>query len=152
MLDCADPLLVPDKKKNGGGNYLDNGTEYYPRAVYEAVKMLQREYQVEVPIFITENGTYGCNEQIQPDNQIHDEQRIKYLKGFLYWISKAMEEGADIRGYYVWSLLDNWEWSAGYEPRYGLVHVDYETQQRIQKDSAKWYTGIAGTKELVIVL
>lgn len=63
-----------------------------------------------------------------------------------------MEEGADIRGYYVWSLLDNWEWSAGYEPRYGLVHVDYETQQRIQKDSAKWYTGIAGTKELVIVL
>ena len=152
VLDCADPLLVPDKKKNGGGNYLDNGTEYYPRAVYEAVKMLQREYQVEVPIFITENGTYGCNEQIQPDNQIHDEQRIKYLKGFLYWISKAMEEGADIRGYYVWSLLDNWEWSAGYEPRYGLVHVDYETQQRIQKDSAKWYTGIAGTKELVIVL
>ena len=148
VLDCADPAMITEKKKNGGGNYLDNGTEYYPRAVYEAIAMLKRDYQINIPIYITENGTYDCNEQILQGNQIHDEQRIKYLKGFLYWISRSIEEGADIRGYYVWSLLDNWEWSAGYEPRYGMVHVDYDTQQRILKDSAKWYGRVAGTKEL----
>lgn len=55
------------------------------------------------------------------------------------WIHKAMEEGADIRGYYAWSLLDNWEWSAGYTYRFGLVHTDFETQERVLKDSALWY-------------
>ena len=61
------------------------------------------------------------------------------MNGFLEWISKALEEGIDIRGYYAWSLFDNWEWSAGYSMRFGLIHVDFETQERIWKDSAYWY-------------
>jgi len=95
--------------------------------------------EIGIPIYITENGTYNCNETLQVDGKIHDFQRIKYIEGFLYWIHKAIEEGADIRGYYAWSLLDNWEWSAGYEYRFGLVHTDFDTQKRICKDSAHWY-------------
>lgn len=141
VLDCAEPELMQTEKreKNLGGNYLDNGNEYYPKAVYDAIHILNDEYQIGIPIYITENGTFNCNEEVQPDGRIHDQQRIKYLKGFLYWIHKAMEEGADIRGYYAWSLMDNWEWGAGYTYRFGLVHTDFETQNRIWKDSAYWY-------------
>jgi beta-glucosidase len=140
-LACADSSLL-DRKKGGtnqGGNFLDNGSEFYPKAVYDAVQILNKEFEIGIPIYITENGTYNCNEAIQADGKIHDTQRIKYLEGFLYWIHKAMEEGADIRGYYVWSLLDNWEWSAGYGSRFGLIHTDYDTQKRTCKDSGNWY-------------
>lgn len=147
VLDCSEPGISPERKQNGG-NFMENGTEYYPRAVYEAVEMLRKEYEVDIPIYITENGTYNCNEAVTADNKIHDTQRSEYIRGFLYWISKAIEEGADIRGYYVWSLLDNWEWCAGYNMRYGLVHVDFDTQKRIPKDSAEWYAAVAGTKEM----
>lgn len=149
VLDCADPEWIANRKIGPGGNFMDNGQEYYPKAVYDAVKLLEKEYQLserKVPIYITENGTFNCNEEVCADGQIHDGQRIEYIKGFLYWIHKAMEEGADIRGYYVWSLLDNWEWSAGNTYRFGLVHVDYETQERLWKDSAKWYAETAENK------
>ena len=147
VLDCSEQGVMPERKQNGG-NFMENGTEYYPRAVYEAIEMLRKEYEVDIPIYITENGTYNCNEAVTADNRIHDTQRTEYIRGFLYWISKAIQEGADIRGYYVWSLLDNWEWCAGHNMRYGLVHVDFDTQKRIPKDSAKWYAAVAGTKEM----
>ena len=140
VIDCADPELLNRKKKeHTGGNFQDNGNEFYPKAVYDAIKILNEEYRINIPIYVTENGTYNCQETVTPDGKIHDRERITYLKGFLYWIHKAMEEGADIRGYYVWSLLDNWEWSAGYTSRFGLTHVDFDTQKRIIKDSGKWY-------------
>lgn len=148
VLDCAEPGLMEKAAGNGeggkrsmnlGGNYMDNGNEYYPKAVYDAVHILNDTYKIGIPIYITENGTFNCNETVQPDGRIHDEQRIQYIRGFLGWIHKAMEEGADIRGYYAWSLLDNWEWSAGYTYRFGLVHTDFETQERVLKDSALWY-------------
>ena len=147
VLDCAEPESVPDRKKNGG-NFMENGMEFYPKAVYEAVKMLKKDYQLTIPIYITENGTCNCNERVQEDGRIRDEQRIEYIRGNLYWIAKAIEEGADIRGYYVWSLLDNWEWCAGFESRFGLVHVDFDTQKRTVKDSGRWYAGVAGSGEL----
>ena len=127
---------------------MENGTEYYPRAVYEAVEMLRKEYQLAIPVYITENGTCNCGEQVQDGGRIRDTQRIEYLRGNLYWIARAMEEGADIRGYYVWSLLDNWEWCAGFESRFGLVHVDFDTQERLVKDSGKWYAQVAGSGEM----
>ena len=61
------------------------------------------------------------------------------MNGFLEWISKAIQEGIDIRGYYAWSLFDNWEWGAGYSMRFGLIHTDFVTQKRVWKDSAYWY-------------
>lgn len=140
VVDCADEtLLKKEKKKHTGGNYMDNGTEYYPKAVYDAVHILKNDYNVNIPIYITENGTYNCGEELTEDGMVHDLERIKYVEGFLYWISKAMEEGADIRGYYLWSLMDNWEWCIGFTQRYGIVHTDFKTQERICKDSALWY-------------
>ena len=107
-----------------------------------------KDYKIEIPIFITENGTYNCNEDIQSDGKIHDDQRIAYHKEFLYWIRKAMDEGIDVKGYYAWSLLDNWEWTAGYKNRFGLVHVDFKTQKRIWKDSAYWYQNMIKTRSI----
>lgn len=140
VVDCADDTLKQmEDQKSLGGNFMDNGSEFYPKAVYNAIKIMQKNYDIQIPIYITENGTFNCNEEVTQDGKVHDEERIKYLEGFLYWIGQAIEEGADVRGYYVWSLLDNWEWSAGHTYRYGLVHTNYENLSRICKDSAYWY-------------
>ena len=138
VLDCADESLI-EKHESFGGNFMDNGSEYYPKAVYDALHILKEEYGLQIPIIITENGTHNCGEEICSDGKIHDWERIEYVKGFLTWIHKAIDEGIDVRGYYLWSLMDNWEWSAGYTYQYGLVHTDFETQRRIWKDSAYWY-------------
>lgn len=152
VVTSGEPHIMEQMKKNRnlGGNFMDNGNEFYPKAVYDAIHILKEKYKVEIPIYITENGTYNCQEEIQSDGKIHDVQRIEYIKGFLYWIHKAMEEGADIRGYYAWSLLDNWEWSAGFDYRFGLIHVDYDTQERIWKDSGIWYSDLVKTHEFKV--
>ncbi len=143
VLDCAEPgLMETEKKYNAGGTFMDNGTEYYPKAVYDALHILTDDYKINIPIYITENGTYNCEEEMTREGKIHDSTRIQYIKGFLTWIQKAIEEGIDVRGYYAWSLIDNWEWSGGYTYRFGLVHTDFETQERIWKDSAYWYKKI----------
>ena len=139
VLDCCEPELVKKEKEVKGGNYLDNGKEFYPKAIYDAIHILNDKYKIGIPIYVTENGTFNCSEEICEDGRIHDQQRIQYLEGFLSWIQKAIDEGADIRGYYLWSLLDNWEWCGGFNARYGLIHNDAQSQQRIWKDSAYWY-------------
>ena len=101
--------------------------------------ILRDRYNLSIPVYVTENGTFNCGETVEADGRIHDTKRIEYLEGFLYWISRAVQEGSDIRGYYVWSLMDNWEWNAGCALRYGICHTDFSTQKRIPKDSALWY-------------
>ena len=101
--------------------------------------MMHERYGIKIPIYITENGTYNCNEEIV-DGKIHDADRIKYVEGFLKWIEKAIDEGYDVRSYYLWSLMDNFEWSAGNSFRFGITHTDFNTQKRIWKDSAYWYS------------
>lgn len=146
VVDCADPSLLHESNaKHTGGNFMDNGEEYYPKAVYDAVQILKDDYHLDIPVYITENGTNNCSEEIAEDGRIHDTDRIRYINGFLEWISRAVEEGFDIRGYYAWSLLDNWEWCLGLSCRYGLVHTDFETQKRIWKDSAYWYKHVIET-------
>jgi beta-glucosidase len=147
VVDCAEPGLMDSERKiSEGGNYMDNGMEFYPQAVYDALYILKDDYKISIPIYITENGTCNCEEEICQDGKIHDKQRIQYIQGFLSWIHRAIEEGIDVRGYYAWSLLDNWEWSAGYKARYGMVHTDFTTQQRILKDSARWYKNMISQK------
>ena len=90
------------------------------------------------PIFITENGMAG-NDWIHLDGQVHDPARIDYLKRHIGKVKEAIDDGIDIRGYFVWSLMDNFEWSSGYSKRFGLIHIDYETQKRTPKDSYYWY-------------
>jgi beta-glucosidase len=89
------------------------------------------------PIVITENGA-AFNDAVVRD-AVHDADRIAFLDAHICAVRKAMDAGIDVRGYLVWSILDNFEWSDGYGPRFGLVRVDYATQRRILKDSYHWY-------------
>ena len=81
----------------------------------------------------------GCHDNIAPDGKVHDNDRITFLDSYIGALQKAMEEGADVRGYFLWTFLDNFEWNDGYKQRFGLVYVDYQSQKRIVKDSAFWY-------------
>ena len=81
----------------------------------------------------------SCHDVVSVDGKVHDPNRIDFLGKYLYELRKSAEDGTDIRGYFQWSLMDNFEWAKGYSERFGLVYVDYVTQQRILKDSAYWY-------------
>ena len=97
-----------------------------------------------LPVYITENGQ-SCNDRVHMDGQVHDPERIDFLHRYLLELSKAVEEGLDLRGYLQWSFLDNFEWNSGYGERFGIVYVDYRTCQRIPKDSARWYAKVIET-------
>ncbi|MHA7269664.1 family 1 glycosylhydrolase [Arthrobacter sp. HLT1-20] len=90
------------------------------------------------PIYITENGA-AINDGPDPVGRVRDARRIEYTDGHLRALKDAMDAGVDVRGYFHWSLLDNFEWAAGFSQRFGLVHVDYATQKRTPKDSFHWY-------------
>lgn len=110
-----------------------------PEALKWGVKFLYERYKL--PIYITENGI-GCYDVISLDNQVHDPLRIDFLNRYLLKLREAIDEGADVAGYFQWSLMDNFEWCQGYRKRFGLIYVDYETQKRIIKDSGYWYRKI----------
>ena len=90
------------------------------------------------PVFITENGM-SAHDAVSLDGKVHDPNRIDFLHRYLLALEKAVDDGADIRGYFLWSFMDNFEWAKGYTERFGIVYVNYETQERIPKDSAYWY-------------
>jgi len=96
------------------------------------------------PLFITENGMADID-WISLDGKVHDPQRIDYLNKYLIEIKKSIKDGADVRGYFVWSFMDNFEWSEGYKPRFGLVYIDYKTLERTVKDSGYWYKKVIKT-------
>lgn len=122
-----------------GGNFLDNGLEFYPKAAYDALQMVRDDYGWTGPVYITENGVSDGPSSADP---LEDDERIAYVGGFLEWISRAVAEGADVRGYYCWSLMDNYEWAAAYTQRYGLYRLDPDTFDRIPKKSAGWYRDV----------
>lgn len=133
----ADPEIWAQSNPHPGGNYLDNGLEFYPRAVYEALEMLEADYGWRGPVMITENGMAdGPTSAVDP---LTDDERIAYMSGFLEWIGRALDEGRDIRAYYAWSLMDNFEWSAGFSMKFGISHVDPVTLDRTPKASGLWY-------------
>jgi beta-glucosidase len=91
----------------------------------------------DIPIYITENG-YARKDEIEADGRVHDKERIEYLKQHLSVCSELIKAGMNIKGYFVWSIIDNFEWAKGYTKRFGIVHVDFFTQKRTPKDSA-WF-------------
>ena len=117
----------------------DTGWPITPEVLYWAPKFLYERYQL--PVIITENGMANAD-FVMSDGQVHDPQRIEYLKGYIGNLQKAVEEGVPVLGYNYWSILDNFEWTAGYAKRFGLIHVDYRTQKRTLKDSALWYAQV----------
>jgi beta-glucosidase len=114
----------------------DMGWEIYPQGLPELLAKLKGEYDLP-PIYITENGM--ANPDTVQDGQVNDAKRIEFVKMHLDALAQAMATGVDVRGYFLWSLLDNFEWNSGYAKRFGIVHVDYATQKRTPKDSAHWY-------------
>jgi len=111
--------------------------EIAPDGLRDVLLVLHREYAPRT-IVITENGA-AYQDTATADGRVHDERRSDYLARHVAAAAEALAAGVPLRGYYVWSLLDNFEWSLGYTRRFGLVHVDYETQRRTPKDSAEWY-------------
>jgi beta-glucosidase len=115
------------------------GWEIDPSGLHDMLARLQREYGV--PLYVTENGA-AFADVVGPDGGVADPQRVAYLDGHFRAALRALADGVDLRGYFVWSLLDNFEWAYGYSKRFGLVYVDYATQQRIPKDSARWFAQV----------
>ena len=122
------------------------GWEICPEALYDLVLRLRREY-TQLPIYITENGA-AFDDVLTSDNHVHDTQRIDYIKRHLSKIAEANMQGANVQGYFLWSLLDNFEWAYGYSKKFGIVHVDFETQERSLKDSALWYQGVIRSRTI----
>lgn len=145
----TDTSAIYKKIRNAGGNFSDSGDEFYPKSIYDALHILKNDYNVAVPIIITENGTRDETEKVV-DGMIRDEFRIRYVQGFLEWLHKAIQEGIDVRGYYLWSLIDNFEWTAGYDFKYGIIANDRTTQRRNFKDSALWYGDIAKNNRIIV--
>jgi beta-glucosidase len=125
------------------GPATDIGWEVWPRAIYDLLMRITRDYQ-RPAIEITESGC-AYNDGLDHDGMVHDNRRIEYHRAYLTNVARAIQEGADVRGYHAWTLIDNFEWSEGYGQRFGLVHVDFATQKRTIKESGKWYADVALT-------
>lgn len=134
--------FVQDSKINyqdfpGNLKKTEMGWEICPEVFYDLILRLRKEY-TRIPIYITENGA-AFDDFLTEEKRIHDTERIDYVRRHLEKIAELNGQGADIRGYFLWSLLDNFEWAYGYSKRFGILYVDYNTQDRIFKDSALWY-------------
>lgn len=121
-----------------------------PECLYWGIKFLSERYS-HLPIYVTENGM-ACHDVVSLDGKVHDPNRIDFLDRYISELQKVTDEGADVRGYFLWTFLDNFEWSEGYHERFGLIHVDFETQKRIPKDSAYWYRDVCASNGQILYI
>jgi beta-glucosidase len=128
------------------GPKTDRGWEVWPSALYDVVTRITRDFN-RPQIEITESG---CSYNDGPDASgvIRDTRRIEYHRQYLQALARAIADGADVRGYHAWTLLDNFEWAEGFSQRFGLAYVDFKTQQRTIKESGKWYAKVAARNAL----
>ena len=146
-LSHAQQWLFPVKMVGGEqGPKTDCGWEIWPRALYDVVTRITRDFNRPV-IEVTESGC-AYNDAPDPTGVIHDTRRIEYHRQYLQTLARAMADGADVRGYHAWSLLDNFEWAEGFSQRFGLTYVDFKTQRRTIKESARWYAKVAAGNAL----
>ena len=136
--------LFKDVKNSEPAEYSDIGWEIAPHAFTELLVNLNKQYDLP-PMFITENGAACADEII--DGNINDIQRVRYLNDHINAVNNAIESGVDIRGYFAWSLMDNFEWAEGYSKRFGLCYVDYETQKRTIKQSGHDYRALLNSRK-----
>ncbi len=126
--------LVKAEKRNVP--VTDMNWEVYPEGLYKILKKFNAYTQIK-KIYITENGAAFSDKVI--NGEVNDPLRIDFLQRYLKQLLKAKQEGYKVKGYFIWTLTDNFEWAEGYNPRFGIVHVDFETQERTIKNSGKWY-------------
>jgi beta-glucosidase len=117
-----------------------------PSGLSDVLQSLRGRYG-DLPIIITENGA-AFHDNKDEQGRIDDPKRIEYLRSHLRSIQDARAKGCNVRGYFVWTLIDTWEWTDGYDPRYGLVYLDLDTQQRIPKSSFSWYSSVIRSGKL----
>ncbi len=129
------PTIVTDNSE-----FTEMGWEVAPRSLFRLLNRLHFDYQ-PANIYITENGA-AFPDKVCKEGHVHDDRRLAYLKEHFKAAHDAIQCGAPLRGYFVWSFMDNFEWAFGYTKRFGVVYVDYETQQRIVKESGKWYSQV----------
>jgi len=122
--------------KNRGVKTTEMGWEVYPEGIYHLLHKFAA-YDPKKKIYVTENGA-AFPDTVTPDGRVHDPDRTQFLQDYLAQVLRAQREGVNVQGYLVWSYCDNFEWAEGYRTRFGLVHVDFDTQQRIIKDSGLW--------------
>lgn len=128
--------VKPKKLVESEDELTDMGWEIYPAGIYEMLKKWGT-YPGVKKIYVTENGS-AWPDKVE-NGVVNDEKRINFFKGYLEQVLKAKKEGVPVKGYFVWTLMDNFEWAEGYHPRFGLVHVDFETQKRTIKNSGLWF-------------
>ncbi len=137
----ADPAGgAPLEVRAPDGRLTEMGWEVYPAGIYELLTRVHREYGAS-SIYVTENGA-AFGDVRGHDGRVRDPERIEYLAAYLDAVARAIAEGVPVHGYFVWSLLDNFEWSLGYGRRFGLVYVDYPTLERVPKDSFSWFRSL----------
>jgi beta-glucosidase len=119
----------------------DMGWEIQPDGLHRLLVRLHEEYP-RLPVYLTETGA-AFDDRPGADGTVHDPDRIEFLDSYLRAVHRAIDDGVDVRGFYYWSFMDNFEWAFGYAKRFGLVHVDYANQQRTPKSSARWYAGLS---------
>jgi beta-glucosidase len=129
-----------------GSEYTDMGWEVCAPAFRRTLNRMNNDYKLP-PIYITENGA-AYQDIVSADGKIHDERRLDYLRQHFIQVRHAMQDGVDVRGYFVWSLLDNFEWGHGNTKRFGIVRVDYDTLKRTIKDSGDWYARVIATNSV----
>jgi beta-glucosidase len=134
LADAYDGVTV------AGAHYTEMAWEVYPQGLTDLLLRLHREYGI-ASLYVTENGA-AFNDHWDGDGRVQDPQRVAYLQEYIRAGARALEQGAPLRGYFVWSLLDNFEWERGYRLRYGIVYIDYPTQRRVIKDSGRWYQSL----------
>jgi len=131
-------LLKVDKIE--GRTYSEMGWEVYPRGLYDLLMRVDKDYN-HPTIYITENGM-ACKDDIITNGIVQDDDRLNFLRDYFEAAHQAILDGVNLKGYFVWSLMDNFEWLEGYSKRFGLIRVDYNTQERIWKKSAHWYQNV----------
>lgn len=135
------PMEITSVKNKGTKEFDDLGyNQIYPQGIYEFIMDIQQNYD-PIKIFIGENGI-PTHDIVDRNGEINDSNRIDYLYRHLEYVHKAIEDGANVKGYFLWSLLDNFELSHGYAFRFGLTYVDFDTKKRILKKSAYWYKNV----------
>jgi beta-glucosidase len=146
VADNPDEKYLGARQVPGPGPRTGFGWEVWPAGLYQMIMRVHRDYGL--PIYITENGA-AYPDEVTADDRIHDSDRTDFYKGYIGQVGRAIEEGADVRGYYAWTLIDNFEWTFGMSQRFGIIHVDFENgQKRRIKDSGYWYRDLIAKGEI----